>query len=448
MKHNLFFSTANKGTKIYDILIGSTFLHANKSKDLVLLYKDQTTSDNSLRGFSFGVLTLLLKSLLIALFSPNNVSLIRYRDISIGRYAVSTAYRSFDAYNNRIIFILKYLKSIYRCAQIIQGIEHYKQNIDSAFIDHGCYENGVYFDIFSKLGIAIYFNDYPFGLVRWEPSEAGGYETALQVNNYKVSPADLAMGKKELKLRTKDSNKISYLSVDFENYSSNQQFDYIIYAHSFTDAQNIYGYDGAFNNVMEWLEFTLNQLDSAKVCVKAHPGIYLEGCSSQVVDWDRRLFAKLTTKYKNKKNIHIIDYAITNLDLLNSISKKTILVSHHSNALLEGGSLGFKCICSKASTWSNFTLFNSWENRDMYQRLLSLPFQDLSETNQTELFRYYFILHYGEASFFSSHWLEQIAKIIDMDYKHLFIDATCIEDLSPQIVDRCIENISAGLVTC
>jgi hypothetical protein len=209
----------------------------------------------------------------------------------------------------------------------------------------------------------------------------------------------------------------------------------------------MYGYDGAFDNVMEWLEFTLMQLSSAKVCVKAHPGIYAEGYSAQVVDWDRRLFSKLAAKYKDKENIYIIDYAVTNIDLLNSIGKETILVTHHSNAVLEGGGLGFKCICAEAGNWTNFSMFNTWKDKDTYQTLLGLLYGELNETNQAELCAYYYILNYGEASFFRSHWFEEIAELSGKDYKSLFVDASCVEEFSPAMIDMCIERIGSKIVT-
>ena len=47
--------------------------------------------------------------------------------------------------------------------------------------------------------------------------------------------------------------------VDFKKfYEINyNKFDYIIYAHSFTDAQLVYGNDG-FSNVYDWLIFTID----------------------------------------------------------------------------------------------------------------------------------------------------------------------------------------------
>ena len=39
--------------------------------------------------------------------------------------------------------------------------EKVSSSIHGALIDHGCYENGIYVELFSEVGIPIYFNDYP-----------------------------------------------------------------------------------------------------------------------------------------------------------------------------------------------------------------------------------------------------------------------------------------------
>ena len=47
-----------------------------------------------------------------------------------------------------------------------------------------------------------------------------------------------------------------YNSIDNKDY---KKYKYIIYAHSFTDSQLEYEYDG-FVNTLEWLVFTVNEL--------------------------------------------------------------------------------------------------------------------------------------------------------------------------------------------
>ena len=448
MEKKLFFSTFDKNiSNVTDILIRSTHLHSANGTDVELLFKSQTITNRFVGAGSLSVLIMVIYGLFLAIFRPNKVAFVKYRSFIIGRYSVATAYRSFNAYKRRRHFILRYVKSLFKCAQIINTIESYQDNISAAFIDHGCYENGVYVDVFSSLKIPIYLNDYPFGLFRWEPKFGSSYDAALQVPKYPVTIEDLALGKKALMERTADSEKIPYMSVSFERYKSEKQFDYVIYTHSFTDAQCLYGYDGAFNNVLEWLEFTIEALGTANICVKVHPGIYTEGASAQVFEWDKALTIEFSAKYASYKNVHIIDYAITNSELLNQLRGDTVLVSHHSNALLEGGALGFKCICAGASNWTNFDLFNSWACEAAYRTLLQLPWSELRLTDPQELYHYYFIANYGQASFFKSHWLNQIADITGFEYKDLFVDASALETLSVEATDQCVAHIVKSIKT-
>jgi hypothetical protein len=441
-----FFSTIDRDVdQIHNILMSSSYKHAERTKNLSLLYKHETIK-NRLQGFIRpAVWLLLLYGCYCVVWDPQKRALVKYKNFVIGRSAVATAYRSKKAYIFKSVFLYRYIKSLFKCIQIIDSIEPFQNNIVSAFIDHGCYENGVYVEIFSKLGISMYMNDYPFGLFRWDPNKAGGYETPLQVPNYSVSSQEIMKGKEALIKRLADSDSIPYFSVDFEHYDSKTQFEYVIYTHSFTDAQCQYGYNGAFDNVLEWLDFTLKFLGEKRVCVKAHPAIYNEGYSAQVVEWDRDLFARIVDKYRNNKNIYFIDFPITNKDLLDKLSKDTILVSHHSNALLEGGALGYKCICAEYGNWREFKFFNRWETRAGYQTLLELPHNLLSATDQDELYKYYFILYFGENSFFNIHWTEVVSKVANLDYQSLFIDASCVEDLPPEIIKKCIDTVSKNI---
>jgi hypothetical protein len=442
----LFFSTIDKNiSNVSDILIRSTYLHSANGTDVELLFKSQTITNRFSGAGSLSLLIMLLYGLFLAIVRPKKTALVKYRAFTIGRYSVATAYRSFNAYKRRRHFILRYVKSLFKCAQIINTIESYQNNISAAFIDHGCYENGVYVDVLSRLNIPIYLNDYPFGLFRWEPKTGSSYDAALQVPKYSVTTEDLALGEKALMERTGDSDKIPYLSVKFERYKSEKQFDYVIYTHSFTDAQCLYGYDGAFNNVLEWLEFTIETLGTANICVKVHPAIYTEGASSQVFEWDKALTLEFIAKYGSHDNVHIIDYAIANSELLNQLRGDTVLVSHHSNALLEGAALGFKSICAGASNWTNFDLFNSWASEEAYRTLLQLTWSELRFTDLQELYHYYFIANYGQASFFKSHWLNEIADITGFEYKELFVDASDLETLSVDATDECVKNISKSI---
>jgi len=446
MEKKLFFSTYDKGvSNITDILVCSTHQHANINCGPDILSKKQIIKHRFVGFFNFRILSMIFIGFLLSILSPSKLASLKYDGIVVGRYALATAYRSYVAYKYRTQFTLRFVISLFKCAQIVETMRAYQNKIGAAFIDHGCYENGVYVELLSSLQVPMYLNDYPFGLFRWEPKSCSGYQSALQVPIYPISEDDKNIGRETLLARTENSERIPYLRAQFENYHLTTQFDYVIYTHSFTDAQCLYGYDGAFNNVKEWLEYTIEELGDANICVKLHPGLFIENTSAQVFQWDKILMSEFIEKYKSKSNIHFIDFAVTNIQLLKQIKKDTILITHHSNALLEGASMGFKCICAGANNWNNYQLFNEWTDKGSYKALLQMSPSELSSTNLETLFHYYFILQSGRPSFFQDHWFEQIADITGFKYEDLFVDARGLEQLSSDVIDECVNSVSTKI---
>ena len=101
----------------------------------------------------------------------------------------------------------------------------------------------------------------------------------------------------------------------------------------------LYGYDG-FINVYDWLIFTINELSknkNNKIMIKAHPFFFDAKFPNLMMKYDRKLFLKIADKYKDNKNVIFIKEPIKNSDLLYQLNKrKTILISHHGSAILEG----------------------------------------------------------------------------------------------------------------
>ena len=113
-------------------------------------------------------------------------------------------------------------------------------------------------------------------------------------------------------------------NTKYHKITSNRYYDYnyVIYCHSFTDAQLIYGDDG-FSSTYEWLIFTLNFLkqQNAKVIIKPHPNFwnsYLIGKDSNI-DFDRRIYENILLKYNNVKNFLFLDRAISNFEYLRQV---------------------------------------------------------------------------------------------------------------------------------
>ena len=86
--------------------------------------------------------------------------------------------------------------------------------------------------------------------------------------------------------------------------------------------------------------------------------------------YDRKLFFKIMSKYKNNMNVNFIKKPTKNVDLLGRLNK-TILISHHGSAILEGLFLNFKCIASQATLWSpKFNVTNAWNSKLAYKNYL------------------------------------------------------------------------------
>lgn len=375
---------------VYKILTNSAMEHNNErvGATLTLLTKNDVISKWRLI-MSPAIWLFLVKLIITGKFFTNEIVHVKYKGYSLGRYAVPAALRSAKSFESKLSYYLNLLKSIVKAAGLLEFILPYSKNIEAAYLEHMCYENGVLCEVFTELDIPIYHTHYPYNFVRWLGNGKQGFEDAVRVP-YSNRDEDIIEGKRVLNEVLNDTSRIPYMgSAPFEKINTSTiNYDYIIYCHSFTDAQMNYGYDGAFMSVYEWLEFTLEYLKDKKVCLKAHPNFYAKGYTSDVIEWDRKLFSYIITKYKNNPNIIFIDYALKNDELLAEINKDAVLISHHGNALLEGGALGFKCISSVAAPWENYNIFNTWSNKKQYIQLLEMDFDKLTVTNMTQLYTF------------------------------------------------------------
>ena len=64
---------------------------------------------------------------------------------------------------------------------------------------------------------------------------------------------------------------------------------------------------------------------------------------------DIHIFSLIKKRFENSKKLFFEHDPVKNLDLLKSLDKKTILISHHGSAILEGAYKNFKNISSKAT---------------------------------------------------------------------------------------------------
>ena len=178
--------------------------------------------------------------------------------------------------------------------------------------------------------------------------------------------------------------KTKFKNLKNKNLSN---FTHIIYTHTFTDDQLTYGYDG-FVNSLEWLDFTLDILSkdiNNRILVKIHPRVFSNDFKGDTDSLDRKVFKKVIKKFQSLR-VLFINKPIKNSQIIKKLNKKTIIISHHGTALIEGMISGFKCISSTSTFWSkNFKLCNSWSNRKEYKNLLLSNYENLDFHNKADL---------------------------------------------------------------
>ena len=175
-------------------------------------------------------------------------------------------------------------------------------------------------------------------------------------------------------------NLTKWSSMSLKNL---KDYKYIIYTHSFTDSQLEYGYDG-FVNTLEWLEYTIDQLQKKQVkfIIKAHPNFYVnskKNSKDDLAKWDREIYKNLKEKIKFKKNILFIDKPILNKTLVSRLDKKCLVITKHGSVQLEMIYHGFKVIASEKNLIDKkYKLVNSWNNKEEYKKLINRKWDDLN----------------------------------------------------------------------
>ena len=131
------FSTSNLGDhNINRIIINTVRAHAESNGKLELCCKDDMLGSRTLlKSISLSIIYLALKGLWISVFKPNKMALVSFDSIFIGRYAMATSYRSYDAYTNRASFIVGYIRALVKCGLYLKAVKRIIPLIDVAYID-------------------------------------------------------------------------------------------------------------------------------------------------------------------------------------------------------------------------------------------------------------------------------------------------------------------------
>ena len=358
------------------------------------------------------------------LFSKNRAN-IKYKETLIGKFILAQTFQNFKAYISIYDFYKTLIKNFIKAGIYIRSAEYYvsKKKIKALYVDHCGGLNGILYSYFSNKKIIIYTNMYPSNIYgvdfrKNNKNHLKNFQDSIKVS--KKTALNLNQKRKTKKLLKKLFIKPNYLDwMSQTKYKKHDKikynnFDYIVYAHSFTDDQLCYGFDG-FENTLDWLNFTLDKLGSLnkKIIIKGHPNFYSKSLGILSI-WDKKIFSKNKEKYIKNKNFYFIDKPIFNNDLLKKVDKKTILISHHGTVLFEGAQLGFKSICSEATMFSNnFKISNFWTDKKNYENLLNLRYEKLNYPNKIDLDFLIYTMFTSDYSYSGKYfWQNIIAKEI------------------------------------
>lgn len=197
----------------------------------------------------------------------------------------------------------------------------------------------------------------------------------------------------------------------------------IVYLHSFTDAQYVYGYDG-YTDLMDWAFSTISLLNSneyvSRVIVKSHPGIDPVYHPGDVIA-NEYLKSRLSTLEK----IQWVESHF-NVEHINS-SGSVVGVTHHGSVAEELVFNKIPVIASTYSPWGEEYKFGFWwDDLKEYESLISsnlITRLAVSKKQTDELYRYAMDKYYSidVPSYFnsSSTWLDML-KIYGTEKHHEF----------------------------
>jgi hypothetical protein len=367
----------------------------------------------------------------------------KYNNINIGRYAMSATFRDVDTVIKANKYYLSALINALKGVALIYRIERCNQNFDAFYIDHGMYLNGIFIEYASQKNKSIFTNDYPYGLTHRSTSKKLSFEDFIKIpfNNLKRS---VCFDRDDL------INNIPYMSKipETDNEVNYKEIEVVVYTHSFTDAQITFGPNDAYINMYDWLcdVCKILSISGKKVLIKGHPNFYGD-ISATGTEMDKKLFNTIMEKYKTNSNLYFINKPLPNADILNSINKNTVLVSHHGNALIEGGILGFKCISSNNSLWKYFFNFNEFTTKEELSKVLLMHYSDLNVgPKEDAILNFLYTLKRSDFSYYSKKcWYSIIANNIGISQYDFIANPWLVEGIALEDIDKIVDEVSDSI---
>ena len=307
-------------------------------------------------------------------------------------------------------------KNIYIISKILKTADYYLKyfRFEDVYIDHLGYLNGILYQKFISKNKNVYSNCYPRNIFKTKNKKLKDiFKLDFKEVNFSSIKQEKII-KKAKKIYKNLNSSLFWMAEARYNLLKKKNFkkyDYIIYTHSFTDTQLLYGYDG-FLNTLEWLEFTTKELQKRKVnfIIKAHPNFYTKSFG-EIAAWDRKIYTNFLKKIKDDENILVLNESFLNSDLIKQLNKKCVAITKHGNAQLEMVHHNFKVISSKCNFLDHkYKLFNTWNNKKDYKKLLNQKWDKLKFCNKKNYLNVINRLHLDEDAFYGDNFYLYILR--------------------------------------
>ena len=349
-------------------------------------------------------------------FFRKKIILLKYEGINFGKHLFTFTMRNYESYLSSYKFYYHLIVNICVISKIFKTADYYLKHcrFEDIYIDHPGYLNGIFYQIFISKNKRIYTNNYPKNVLKTKNKKL---KDIFKLDFKKVNFSNVKQEKiikKTKKIFRNGNNSLFWMANAKYNLLKKQNFkkyDYIIYTHSFTDSQLLYGYDG-FLDTLEWLEFTTKELQNRKVnfIIKAHPNFYTESFGD-LAAWDRKIYTNFLKKIKDDRNILIINESILNSDLIKLLNKKCVAITKNGNAQLEMVHNNFKVISSKCNYLDHkYKLFNTWGNKKDYKKLLNQKWDKLKFCNKKNYLNVINRLYLDEDAFYGDNFYMHILQ--------------------------------------
>ena len=393
-----------------------------------------------------------------------NCGKINYENIQIGRFVLSKTFCDFECYINKFKFNIELIKNFFHAGRLLKACNYYnnKFNINGVYVDHCGYLNGIIFSFFALKKSIVYTNNYPLGIyfVNYKKNNKKyllKYENSLKINiKKKLNNYQKKKAEKKISDLTKKATfipylvKVNYKKLDNINY---KLFDYVIYCHSFTDGQLWHGYAG-FENTLEWLEFTLNNLikKNKKILIKPHPNFYNYSLGLNM-KWDKIIYNKVVKKFSKNHNLIFLNKPVQNYILMKKLNKDCVLLSKYGTVMLEGAYMGFKTICTSYNFFDKkFKISNMWKDKTEYLSLLNRNISHLKKSNRDDLIKLsYALFYYYNSEYHKDFYVNIIAKKLKLtrdEYEKRFstIGRKLVPNLKQNRLKKSTKNIEKDII--